>query len=617
MTKIHLHLVNLILWAAAVSVPAQELKTFPVIPGRIPSDQYVCRVRVVGAGVWKDAFVLQTISKPEVTVNGVNTSGYKDNLLNWTASWMAFEFSGTPVEVEISKVGGAAISKAMVRPVLSASAARIINGKAYVTFDKPANVNVDIDGQMEDRYTGMGYSGPPVHTISLFANPVFPEPDTNGARVLKLNPGEVIPADRSTWDTVYFMPGIHHIGTPFQIESNEVLYIPGNAVVHGTIHPPNAWGGSAAVNWTVYGSGALSGEEIPRNTATKDAKPFTHQAGGVRLEGFVVVDPAFHTFNMNAISEDTLMANRYKNLKILGWRVNGDAINAFRNSVITDCFFRTQDDLFYYGGNNVRISNCTAWSDYNGAVLFVTKGASVMESSYFKDITVIYHRAGWHYWEGGRIISFREQAPGDTLFNVQIKNVLVEDPFPAFPPFYFKMLNPANSNASVYYDNIIIENVHQEHPGVSSTQDAGNGKPRNTMLGLDSARKFSNITFKNCFYDGKWLGSFQDGDFYKNDYVENISFILDPVLGASTDRPVQSAPSWSIFFDQAGGKLSMNFAGALFDKVQVADLTGRVVYSNTVRKRVARIDVSGFSKGFYVVTIRAEKAFYSANVRIK
>jgi hypothetical protein len=71
-------------------------------------------------------------------------------LANWTASWIAFEFSGTPVEVEISKVGGAPINKAMVRPVGHASAARIENGKAYVIFDKPSNVNVDIDGQLED-----------------------------------------------------------------------------------------------------------------------------------------------------------------------------------------------------------------------------------------------------------------------------------------------------------------------------------------------------------------------------------------------------------------------------------------------------------------------------------
>jgi hypothetical protein len=42
-------------------------------------------------------------------------------------------------------------------------------------------------------------------------------------------------------------------------------------------------------------------------------------------------------------------------------------------------------------------------------------------------------------------------------------------------------------------------------------------------------RKFKNITFKNCYYNGKWLGSFADGGFLVNKYVENIKFILDSV----------------------------------------------------------------------------------------
>jgi hypothetical protein len=53
----------------------------------------------LGTEEWKDAFVLQTISKPEIKdANGANLTGYKNNLLNRTASWIAFEFSGTSVD---------------------------------------------------------------------------------------------------------------------------------------------------------------------------------------------------------------------------------------------------------------------------------------------------------------------------------------------------------------------------------------------------------------------------------------------------------------------------------------------------------------------------------------
>jgi len=78
-------------------------------------------------------------------------------------------------------------------------------------------------------------------------------------------------------------------------------------------------------------------------------------------------------------------------------------------------------------------------------------------------------------------------------------------------------------------ENILIEQVIQEKAGVSSTQDANRGKPRNTMLGLNENNKFSNVTFKNCYYDGKWLGSFEDGDFLVNKFRENIVFIADSI----------------------------------------------------------------------------------------
>ena len=63
----------------------------------------------MGAEEWKDAFVLQTICKFEIKdANGANLTGYKNNLLNRTTSWIAFGFSGTSMEVEISKIDGTA-----------------------------------------------------------------------------------------------------------------------------------------------------------------------------------------------------------------------------------------------------------------------------------------------------------------------------------------------------------------------------------------------------------------------------------------------------------------------------------------------------------------------------
>lgn len=664
---------------------AQKLITFPEIPGRTPSDKYVCRVRQVGTEEWKSAFVVQTTCKnnPKDNVPAGTDNGYFKILDGWSASFISFEFSGTSVEVEIAKVGGAPITKAMVRPVGHASAATIVNGKAYIVFDKPANVNVDIDGQMEDNYTGMDYAGPRIHTISLFGNPVYKEPGTTNPRVISLNPGETIPQGTSSaWDTIYFKPGVHNIGSPYTIYSDKVLYIPGNAIVHGTIHPKNAWGNDASKNWSVYGSGAISGENnVWTGDENKNVKTFTYQAEAARLEGFVVMDPANHTFNMNQTGPNEKV-NIYKNVKVFGWRKNSDGINAFRNSVITDCFFRCQDDVFYYGGDNVKISNCVTWNDANGAVVYVTKGATSMDMSYFKDIKVIYHRAFWHYWEGGRVVSFRDRKPGNTIKNVQIRNVLIEDPKSAFPPFYMKMSNPDNSSATVNFDNIIIENVRQEFPVVTLP---GREPTRNTMLGLDDARKFKNITFKNCYYNKKWLGSFHDGDFLVNKYVENISFILDSVkhqvkltvnnegwgtvtgdgiythgnkatitatpandkifsgwmIGSNivsvsqqytfvVDKDLEikaifSPPTgtgqnlnnkFKIYPNPATGELFYNAAGESVTKIEMVDLTGKVVFANNFPHQNGSIDLTDFISGLYLFRIYTNNELLISKVKI-
>lgn len=518
------------------SLKAQELISFPDIPGRNPSEHYECRVRQVGSDEWHDAFVLQTISKAPAEDNG-----YTQILDGWTASWISLEFNGTAVEVEITKIDGGVINKAMVRPVGHASAAEIRDGKAYIIFDSPANVNVDINGQMEDQYTGMGYEGPPVHTISIFANPIFHKPDTTNSRVYALNPGEAIP-DRDSWDTLYFNPGVHNIGVPYTILSDETLYIPGDAVVHGTIHPPDEWGNAAAKNISVYGSGALSGENIEK-TKDPSTRPIDNQASNARFEGFVIVDPAYHSVTFNTAIDNAAYSNLFRNIKILGWRTNGDGIHAFRHAEIVDCFIRTQDDSFYYSGD-VKIHKCVVWNDFNGAVIRIIKGDDTPETSCFKDITVIYHRAFWHYWSGGRVISFRDAGPGNTINNVLVQNVLVEDPFPAFPPFYLTMNE--TGDGTQHMNNVLIEDVIQDYPGVSSSLDASRGKPRNTMLGFNENNKFSNITFKNCSYNGIRLGSFEDGEFLINPYVENIHFILDSVM-----HPISLTVN-----DETGGRVS-------------------------------------------------------------
>jgi hypothetical protein len=524
-TQTHLLTVFLFLLFGLGSSPLfaqKQLVVYSKIPGRPASEHYLCRVSLNGDTKTREAFVLQTKSLPSTGKNG-----YFANTNNWTASFINVEFAGAPLLVEISRISGKPITKAKVRPQGKTKPAMIKDGKVYVTIDKPMHLSVDIDGQMEDHYTGMGYKGGPVHSMLIFANPVIENrPDPNAADVHLVKPGAKAPTD-GKWETLYFLPGVHEIGTKFLITGGQTIYIPGDAVVHGTIHV--ARGQRNNRDMRICGYGVLSGERLPYTG--NQGKSSAQRAGGralngsasnSRFEGITFIDPSYHTIHLGG--QDAKAPNIYEHLKILGWRANGDGINAFGFSKIKNCFIRTSDDSFYLG-REVHISDTVIWNDSNGSAIRISGAANRgNETSSFTNINVIYHRAYWHYWDGGRVISFREAGPGAKLRNVLVKNVIVEDPRPAFPPFYFTMAKTSSSKNKQIMENIVIQNVTQLHPGQTSGGDKRRGKPQNTMLGHNKDNPFSNITFKNCRYLGKVIKSFADGDFKTNEFVKNIRF---------------------------------------------------------------------------------------------
>lgn len=525
---------------------AQQLITFSSIPGRTPSEHYQCRVRLKNSATWENAFVMQTTSKPNVTGANDYHNGYVENVEGWTASWIAFEFAaGNEVEVEISRVNGKPIRKAMARPVEDTKPALIRDGKVYVTFTKHANVNVDIDGQMEDQSTGQGYSGPPVHTICLFGNPIFQAPtDQDGSRVKYLSPSESIPADGS-WDKLIFQPGVHRVfqydangvAQPFLIRSNQVIYIPGDAVVHGTFRPINNGGflqNHFGDGWTIYGSGTISGEEIPHwRTGFNGGKhPFKGYASRIRLEGFVVADAAEHHFNIINKSEADADLNVFKNLKTLAWRLNTDGGIMQNNTLTTDGFFRVQDDLLYCCRAKSILRNCVLWMDHHGSLgVFATIYMTNPASNPIRDLKFIYGRRIWH--AGGTAgVRFSDARLGSTIPPYTISNIKVEDPFPSYGLFDFGMADDQPNTiepAPVFLDNgITFENFvqpnHANIPAVGVVPHNKMGTGQNT--GATDELLFSNITFKNFAYLQIPTTSFEQARF-TGKAGANVNFVVD------------------------------------------------------------------------------------------
>ena len=96
-------------------------------------------------------------------------------------------------------------------------------------------------------------------------------------------------------------------------------------------------------------------------------------------------------------------------VKIFTWRVNGDGINPFSNGMIEDCFIRTQDDSLYVNGRGIR--RVTTWNDMNGSSFVLS--ALPNRPLIVEDCDVIYSRAAWHQWSGGRVFNMRGEGEGD------------------------------------------------------------------------------------------------------------------------------------------------------------------------------------------------------------
>ena len=105
------------------------------------------------------------------------------------------------------------------------------------------------------------YKGPPIHTLTIFANPIIKDkPTKKDPRVFCVKPGQTPPSE-GDWDTLYFLPGVHDVGQCFRVHANKQYYIPGDAIVHGTFN--NQKMDKDGYNIRIFGHGTLSGERIP------------------------------------------------------------------------------------------------------------------------------------------------------------------------------------------------------------------------------------------------------------------------------------------------------------------------------------------------------------------
>ena len=242
------------------------LGVYGPVPGLPPSPYYRLQVREEGAQAWLETFTLLTECTGE---KFCNTTGVFRHLANWSNSYLNFEMSeDVRVEVKITKLYGDPVTKAKVRPETAASC-EVREGEVFLSLDRPALFTVDINGQMEDQdtgwkptgdHTGGFYDGPPIHTLTIFANPTLSKPSLSDPGVHQVSPGQEAPTE-GPWHTLYFLPGLHDIGTAFRLHANRSYYIPGEAVVYGTMNNNKTY--SDGHDILIFGHGTLSGDKLP------------------------------------------------------------------------------------------------------------------------------------------------------------------------------------------------------------------------------------------------------------------------------------------------------------------------------------------------------------------
>ena len=499
-----------VLSSSAAAAPA--FRVIDGIPGRAPSAHYAAWVRPAGSypgdANWTQAFVLETTSQPD-SQSVARGCGYFDHLDGWTASWLSVEMAAGPggagIEVRVQRLfaphGSTTtdIQYAAVHPVSSGAtvlAARAHDddvagreGFARLGVPAPARFTVDFDGGLDDVDTGPAYkpgggsSAPPMHTFSVFAEPLDArEPAAGDAGVVAVAPGEALPTAGSlppNATLLLLLPGEHRGVAPgahgwprYSLPANVNVHVPAGAILYAALDSGGAWGRQ---NVSLSGHGVVSGEEMSRcpnrtdaSVACSAACPTNTSPQGLTLTGVTQASITGVTFvdfpNHHLIAQATGCAPKQSaallaNVKVLGWRANGDGVHVFGGWDVRDLFLRTQDDSLYLHCGDAKAGcaqstfrGITTWNDANGASFMLNgNGTRLLDSD------VIYARASWGWWSGGRVFSHRGTGMGG-VYNVSVEGLRVEDRQPSLNMWQVDMLTGSASGLEM--TDVTFTDVH-------------------------------------------------------------------------------------------------------------------------------------------------------------
>lgn len=676
---------------------------------RVISDKFSIRVRSAATdNVWIDVLALYTYNRafevpdtPNISGSsiGANSSTSVQNYPNATAGWSQtygnIEMSYNQlVEVEIAAKSGFTINnqnfiKATVHPAQKASLATVRDGKVYFTISNPGQVAIDINGQMDDFNAfinpigvppvgGVASRTIPIHTITFFANPVIVKPVLNRDRTFYVTNGAMPTVSPSTYDILYFMPGVHDIGMNNLIYPNKTVYIPGNAIIFGTLTnigiPPQPSVTKLGQNIRIFGYGTISGARIkhpshaPAST-TEVREPINIDQGrDYTVQGVTIVDGA-HFLLWQPSGERGFISY----VKLVGWRANGDGIGNGDN--VNDCFVRTNDDCSYVRGNRKRV---TYWKDNISAVFYMSQ---IWEDRpiLIEDIDVLYCRSRGG---GGAAFDMRADAPlgqrpaqvtfrnirfHDSRSNMQIFNLVTfegnaDNPTKVggnynwirFENFFIKsslikskLLGSIRSpwNGGLFFENIFFENTLLTADNFLTYFDTN----KYVFGTVFSSVNFYTITDTTNPFEGYVLNSSRQPTYAPNAMVMltaiarlGYEFVNWSGSNTSTNNQIQLTMNSNvnlkanyrlalitllqrleiddkvrIYPNPATDRFIFNSEDKSIDKIELIDVSGKTVYSRDVNFQSGSVDLTGISKGVYIVKLYIKGEFSTKKIIVK
>jgi hypothetical protein len=186
--------------------------------------------------------------------------------------------------------------------------------------------------------------------------------------------------------------------------------------------------------------------------------------------------------------------------------------------LIEDCFLRTQDDSLYVSGLGIR--RCVLWNDANGSSFVLSSLPQLSDRTLIvEDCDVIYSRAMWHHWSGGRVFNMRGEGGGAAGAGVVFRNISIEDPRPTLQQFFVCMALPepyskgAEKREAGDLSGVLFQNLSIAAPSVL-------GEPQ--ILHGHADARIRNLSFENLTLSGKPVTG---PDFFKaNECVDGLHF---------------------------------------------------------------------------------------------